>query len=72
MSKLPLRFRDLGAVQGKLPAAPAAPSSAGGATEVARDEANPWRDSSLELEQGLDWSETPIDSLPGDLREAFE
>ena len=30
-----------------------------------------WRDSSLDLEQGLDVDELPIDSLPGEWRESF-
>ena len=30
-----------------------------------------WRDSSLDLEQGLDIDELPIDSLPGEWRESF-
>ncbi len=31
-----------------------------------------WRDSSLDLAQGLEVDEIPIDSLPGDLRDSFE
>ena len=30
-----------------------------------------WRDSSLDLEHGLDVDELPIDSLPGEWRESF-
>ncbi len=35
--------------------------------DVPSDEKNAWRHSSLDLEQGLDVVEVPIDSLPGDL-----
>jgi hypothetical protein len=30
-----------------------------------------WRDSSIDLEHGLDVDELPIDSLPGEWRESF-
>ena len=30
-----------------------------------------WRDSTLDLAQGLDVDELPIDSLPGEWRESF-
>ena len=30
-----------------------------------------WRDSSLDLQHGLDADELPIDSLPGEWRESF-
>jgi len=30
-----------------------------------------WRDSSLDLQHGLDIDELPIDSLPGEWRESF-
>lgn len=34
-------------------------------------ERDSWRDSSLELERGLDVDEVPMDSLPGGFRDSF-
>jgi hypothetical protein len=35
------------------------------------DEQNPWRDSSMELVQGLDVIEAAFDTLPGEVQGAF-
>ena len=39
--------------------------------ELPPDAREIWRDSSLDLEQGLDVDELPIDSLPGEWRDSF-
>ncbi|WP_309638415.1 hypothetical protein [Methylibium sp.] len=38
---------------------------------IARAEEDVWRDSSFDLRRGLEISEQPLDSLPGELRDAF-
>lgn len=35
------------------------------------DDGEAWRDSSMDLQQGLDIDELPVDSLPGALRDSF-
>jgi hypothetical protein len=39
--------------------------------ELPPDAREIWRDSSLDLEHGLDVDELPIDSLPGEWRDSF-
>jgi hypothetical protein len=40
-------------------------------TELPPEVKEIWRDSSVELELGLDVDELPIDSLPGEWRDSF-
>ena len=40
-------------------------------TELPPEVKEIWRDSSIELEHGLDVDELPIDSLPGEWRDSF-
>ena len=40
-------------------------------TDLPPEAAEIWRDSSLDLQHGLDVDELPIDSLPGEWRDSF-